>query len=70
MKFNQEMLKLDLRVKYQLEGKSERQALKDIGISRSTLWRIEVNKNITMSTFLKCVNYIGKPVDRYFTKKK
>ena len=66
MKFNQEVFKMDLKKKYLLEGKSEKQALKEIGISRSTLWRIEVNNNITMETFMKCINYIGRDVKRYF----
>lgn len=68
MKFNQKLLDIDLKKKQFYELKSEKETNKEIGISRATRWRISKGKEMTMATFLKCLEWLNQEPNRYFER--
>ena len=67
MKFNQELLAIDLVSKRVVSKQNLRQAAKDIGISFAQLNRIESQKCVPgVDTFLRLCEWINVTPLRYF----
>lgn len=66
---NHEKLSRHLLRTYQKQSLSQNQLCEKINIARSTLWRLQQGKTITVESLLKIINYIDKPINEYFTKK-
>lgn len=66
MDFRYEILNMDLKKKQHSHSMTERQVCIEVGVTRSTLWRLSVGKPITIETLVKIMNWTGKDVRRYF----
>lgn len=54
-----------LRRKYMLEYKSQNQFCKEVGVTRSTMWRLSTGKTIQMETFLSLLSWLNGDVEDY-----
>nr|WP_299067123.1 helix-turn-helix transcriptional regulator [uncultured Allomuricauda sp.] len=61
-------LDLDIRKKQFKNGLSEKAVCEEMGISRSTIWRMAEGKKIDMDTFCKMATWTERPIGRYFSK--
>jgi hypothetical protein len=53
-----------LRRLYQID-KSQDYLSRKLGIGRSTIWRLSKEKEISMSNFLKIINWLDKDISEY-----
>ena len=67
MHFDYIKLDLDIRKKQFANRMSEKQVIKEMGISRATMWRMSMGNTISMEIFCKMATWTGRPVARYFT---
>lgn len=65
LRLNTEKLFTDLTKKLNAIKQSQGYLTKRLNISRSTLWRVSQNKEITVQTFLKLVSWLEEDVNRY-----
>lgn len=66
MDFRHEILNMDLKNKQHSNSMTESEVCREIGITRSTMWRLSVGRSITIDTAVKIMNWTGKNVARYF----
>lgn len=66
MKLNNKILAMDLKASRNTQSKSEATMCEEIGIKRSTVYRLKQGKLITMDTFCKCITWLDADVNRYF----
>lgn len=66
MVFRQDILNMDIKNKQFKNSMSEKQVCSEIGIARSTLYRLSVGKSITTETLVKCIRWTEKDLNRYF----
>jgi len=65
MTLNHEKLHLDIVRKLNRINRPQKYLSKKLGVSRSTLWRINNKKEIKLTTFLKLVKWLEKDIKLY-----
>lgn len=66
MQFDYIKLDMDIRKKQFANRMSEKHVVKEMGISRSTIWRMSMGNTISIEVFCKMATWTGRPVARYF----
>lgn len=70
MKFDKKKLQTDLIIARNVTcGFSIEQAASEIGINKSTLYRIERGSDMCIETFVKCLNWLRKQPSEYINSK-
>ena len=69
MKLDTYTLHRHLQKKLHLMSKPQRHLVEELGISRSTMWRLTKDKELHVSTLLKLIEWLGTDVSRYVVKK-
>lgn len=55
----------DILIRLNSINKPQRYLTEKLGISRTTLWRLNLEKDITVETFLKLVQWLERSPERY-----
>lgn len=51
-------------------NKPQRYLTEKLGVSRATFWRLSQGQELKVNTFLKLVEWLEQPVERYLIKEK
>ena len=65
MKLDTENLRKDLIRSTHPNQETQKQLCDKIGIARSTFWRLKGGHELTVSTLLKIIKHLEKPINNY-----
>lgn len=65
MRLKTKLMHRDILIRLNSINKPQRYLTEKLGISRSTLWRLNLEKDITVETFLKLVQWLERSPERY-----
>lgn len=68
MRFDHDLLHRDVKSKMRLSAMSQNEMVENIGVARSTLWRLSKGKDITLETLIKLLEWTKKDINRYIIK--